>query len=98
MDSTQPIERPLVSIVVPTRGGETIAACLASISRLDYGPFEVLICVDHAKDVAAQLHAEYARNDNRMRVIDADGENRGCLGDAQRGNQAGTGRDRLLHR
>lgn len=78
MDSTQAIERPLVSIVVPTRGGETIAACLASISRIDYRPVEVLICVDHAKDVAAQLRAEYASNDPRMRVIEADGENRGA--------------------
>jgi cellulose synthase/poly-beta-1,6-N-acetylglucosamine synthase-like glycosyltransferase len=78
MDATQAVERRLVSIVIPTRGSDTIADCLASISRLDYEPFEVLICVDHAEAVAVALAAEYATHDDRMRVINCDGENRGA--------------------
>jgi cellulose synthase/poly-beta-1,6-N-acetylglucosamine synthase-like glycosyltransferase len=78
MDATQDVERRLVSIVIPTRGGDTIAACLDSISRLDYEPFEVLICVDHSEAIAVALAAQYATHDERMRVINCDGENRGA--------------------
>lgn len=61
---------PNISVIVPIYNSEkAIAQCLNSILSQTYSDFELLLINDGSTDSCPQICNEYARKDNRIRVI-----------------------------
>lgn len=61
---------PTVSIIVPVYNAEkTIGRCVDSILNQEYTDFELLLVDDGSKDTSGAICDEYAREDERVRVI-----------------------------
>lgn len=61
---------PTVSIIVPVYNAEkTIGRCVDSILNQEYTDFELLLVDDGSKDASGAICDEYAREDERVRVI-----------------------------
>jgi glycosyltransferase involved in cell wall biosynthesis len=68
---------PLVTIGLPVRSAEsTLPAALASICAQSFQDWELLVIDDGSADGTAEIVADLARGDDRVRLI-ADGEQRG---------------------
>jgi cellulose synthase/poly-beta-1,6-N-acetylglucosamine synthase-like glycosyltransferase len=63
-------DAPLVSILIPARNEEhNIGNCLASLSKLDYPHFEVLVIDDRSTDKTAAIIEEFSSRDPHIRLI-----------------------------
>lgn len=61
---------PKVSIIIPVyNSGKYLTACLKSVSNQIYKDFEAILIDDGSKDDSGQMCDEYAKKDNRFRVI-----------------------------
>ncbi|WP_224703647.1 glycosyltransferase family 2 protein [Devosia aquimaris] len=61
---------PTVTIITPAYNAEGfIAATLRSAIAQTYGSFELLVLDDHSKDRTAEVAEDFARQDDRIRVI-----------------------------
>ena len=61
---------PLVSVLVPARDEErNIGRCLDSLLQQDYPHLEILVLDDDSSDRTAEVVAEYARRDSRVRLL-----------------------------
>jgi len=62
--------QPLLTVIIPMYGVEKfIAKCLDSITAQSYKNLEILCVNDGTKDRAAEIAEEYAKADERVRVI-----------------------------
>jgi len=66
-----PRERPLVSIIIPTRNaGELVQLCVASIiARTNYAPFEILLIDNRSDDPASLAIFAAAEREDGVRVL-----------------------------
>lgn len=65
---TQPEHFPFVSILVPARNEErSLRPCLESLLKQRYPEFEVLVCDDESEDATAEILAEMARGNARLK-------------------------------
>jgi chlorobactene glucosyltransferase len=65
-----PDPSPLISVLIPARNEETtIRTCLDSLLQQDYSNFEVLVLDDSSTDRTAQIVAEIAAQDPRVRLL-----------------------------
>jgi chlorobactene glucosyltransferase len=65
-----PDKPPLVSVLIPARDEErNIARCLGSLLRQDYAHLEILVLDDDSSDRTAEIVAEFARRDQRVRLL-----------------------------
>ena len=63
-------DAPLVSIMVPAKDEEdSIESCLNSLLAQDYPNFEVLVVDDRSTDRTAEIVAQMAEDDNRLRLV-----------------------------
>lgn len=61
---------PLVSVIVPVYNGEKyIQKCLDSISAQEYSNIEVIVVDDGSNDTSADIVADKARRDSRIRLL-----------------------------
>lgn len=61
---------PTVSIIVPVYNAEKgIKRCIDSILNQEYEDFELIVVDDGSKDSSPEILDEYAKNDNRVKVI-----------------------------
>ncbi|MDX9702854.1 MAG: glycosyltransferase family 2 protein [Candidatus Auribacterota bacterium] len=64
---------PLVSIVIPARNEEVnIGRCLLSIVQQEYKNIEIIVLNDRSTDNTAQIVADIAKSDQRVRLINID--------------------------
>lgn len=64
------LERPLLSVIVPVYNVEKyIDDCIKSIINQHYSNLDILLIDDGSKDKCSQICDEYAKMDNRIRVI-----------------------------
>lgn len=76
--------KPIVSICIPTYNGEKyLKECLNSVLAQTFSDFEVLIVDDQSSDNTLCITQEYAKKDNRIRVIRND-KNLGLVGNWNR--------------
>ena len=60
----------LVSVIIPARNeAESITTVLSSVLASDYEPFEVIVVNDGSTDATAEITAEFARRDPRVRLL-----------------------------
>jgi chlorobactene glucosyltransferase len=65
---TGPEHFPFVSILVPARNEERgLRPCLESLLKQQYPEFEVLVCDDGSEDATAEILAEMARGNARLK-------------------------------
>lgn len=61
---------PFVSVIVPARNEEQpIGRCLESLLQQDYSDYEVVVVDDDSSDSTAQVVAEFAARDPRVRLV-----------------------------
>ena len=61
---------PLVSILVPARNeAENIKRCLLSLSKQDYPNIEILVLDDNSNDDTSIIVEDFAKKDNRVKLI-----------------------------
>lgn len=61
---------PKISVIVPVYNVEkSIGRCLVSILNSTFQDFEIIIVNDAATDSSMSIAVEYAKNDNRVRII-----------------------------
>ncbi len=61
---------PEVSIIVPVYNAEKgIRRCIESIINQEYTDFELILCNDGSKDTSGEICDEYAKKDERIRVL-----------------------------
>ena len=62
--------KPFVSVLVPARNEErNIARCINSLIMQDYENFEIVVLSDNSTDRTEEILDEFARTDNRIKVI-----------------------------
>lgn len=62
-----------VAVLIPARNeAANIAACLEAVLRQGATVAEVVVCDDHSTDATARLVGDYARRDERVRLVAAD--------------------------
>lgn len=62
---------PLISVIIPVYNAEKyIASCVKSILEQSYESLEVILVNDGSKDSSLELCREFAKNDERVYVID----------------------------
>ena len=72
---------PLVSVIVPARNEEAaIARCVESLLVQDYANYEVIVVDDQSTDATAQIVAELAAHDSRLRLVSGTPLPEGWLG------------------
>ena len=68
-------EQQKVSIIVPIyNGAKVLRRCVDSIVKQNYENWELLLINDGSKDESIQICTEYAKKDNRIKVIDKENE------------------------
>ncbi|WP_452224731.1 glycosyltransferase family 2 protein [Lacinutrix chionoecetis] len=68
------MQHPLISILIPFKNTEAfLDACLNSILNQTYTHWELLIIDDNSTDKSYQLVANYAEEDNRIKLFKNDG-------------------------
>ena len=66
-----PMDKPLVSIIIPIyNAAPHLAACIESVRKQTYQELEILLVNDGSDDVSLPICQMYARVDNRIRIID----------------------------
>ena len=69
-DSRIPVPAPLISVLVPARDEEAnIEVCLKSLQEQDYPNFEILVLDDNSSDNTANIVAQIATKDDRIRLV-----------------------------
>lgn len=64
------IDQPFVSVVTPVYNGERyLASCIESVLSQTYSNFEYILLDNCSDDNTGNIIAEYARKDNRIRVV-----------------------------
>ena len=67
-----PADAPLVSVIVPARNeARNIAACARSILSTTYPSIELIVVDDRSEDETGAIARSVAREDERLRVLDA---------------------------
>jgi len=65
--------RPFISVVVAAKDEEAnIAACVQSMLQQDYADFEIIVANDRSTDRTAQIVADIAATDARVRLVNID--------------------------
>ena len=71
----------LVSVLIPARNEENnIGNILTDLINQDHRNIEVIVFNDQSEDRTAEIVREFARIDNRIRLIESDGLPEGWLG------------------
>jgi chlorobactene glucosyltransferase len=61
---------PLVSILLPARNeAKTIGMCLSMLTDQDYPQYEIVVLDDNSDDATADIAAQWARTDKRVRLV-----------------------------
>lgn len=61
---------PLVSVLLPARNeARTIGVCLSMLTDQDYPHYEIIILDDNSDDDTADITAQWARSDKRVRLV-----------------------------
>lgn len=82
---------PLLSVILPVYNGEKhIPASLDSVLAQTFTGFELIIIDDGSTDATAQIAADYAKKDQRIRII-SNGSNLGIAESLSRGLSAARG-------
>ena len=69
---TPPSDPPRVSVVIPARNeSRNIERCARSVLAAAYPNFEVIVVDDHSTDGTGDIARRIARDDARLRVVDA---------------------------
>ena len=69
-ESEIPKAAPLISVLIPARDEEAnIKACLGSLQKQDYPNFEILVLDDNSSDDTANIVAQIAATDSRIRLL-----------------------------
>lgn len=70
LEGNLPDPPPLVSVLLPVRNEEhNIAECLSALLQQDYPRLEVLVLDDDSSDRTAEIAAEFADRDARIRLL-----------------------------
>ena len=65
-----PRRQPMVSVLLPARNeAATLGVCLSMLVEQDYPSFEVVVLDDNSDDGTADIAADWARSDPRIRAI-----------------------------
>ena len=89
-ERTMKKEQQKVSIIVPIyNGAKVLKRCVDSIEKQTYENWELLLINDGSKDESIQICTEYAKKDDRIKVIDK--ENEGVSATRNRGISEATG-------
>jgi glycosyltransferase involved in cell wall biosynthesis len=68
-----PNDAPLVSAIIPAKDEEAVLAdCLASVCRQTYPRLEIIVIDDRSTDRTGAIAMEFARRDDRLRVMTND--------------------------
>ena len=68
----------MVSVIIPVfETEEYLRQCLDSVVRQTYSDIEIILVVAHSSDNSARICEEYAKSDNRIRLIDQIGSGAG---------------------
>jgi len=72
VSETPPSDPPRVSVVIPARNeSRNIERCARSVLAAAYPNFEVIVVDDHSTDGTGDIARRIARDDARLRVVDA---------------------------
>ena len=81
VSDSPPTDAPLVSIIIPARNeSRNIERCARSVLGAAYPHFEVVVVDDHSTDGTAEIARAIAREDSRLRVIEAPALPQGWFG------------------
>ena len=76
-----PENPPALSLLVPARNEEeNIAACLDSLSAIDYPAFEIIVLDDCSEDSTGEIAASFSERHDNLKVIRGDDLPPGWLG------------------
>lgn len=86
------MNNPLVSVIIPVYNVESyIARCLDSVIGQTYKNLEIIIVNDATPDDSMAIAYEYAKKDNRFKIIENE-NNRGLMTTRRKGYQVATGK------
>lgn len=81
VSDSPPTDAPLVSIIIPARNeSRNIERCARSVLGAAYPDFEVVVVDDHSTDGTGEIARAIAREDSRLRVIEAPALPQGWFG------------------
>ena len=70
MDGGETLNNELISVIVPIYNSEQyLAECIDSIVGQTYKNLEIILVDDGSTDSSGKICDEYAKKDNRIRVI-----------------------------
>ncbi len=74
-------KKPLISVLIPARNEEeNIGTCLQSLLKQDYPALEIIVLNDHSEDRTDAIVQQFARNHDRIRLVQGKGLPAGWLG------------------
>lgn len=83
METEQPTYQPTISVIAPVYNTElSLPRCLDSILAQTFANFEVVVVNDGSPDGAANVIAEYAARDARVRVLEQENQGLGAARNA----------------
>ncbi len=62
--------KPFLSIIIPNYNGDKyLESCIASVLKIDYPAFEVIVCDDASADKSVSIVQKFQKLDKRVRIL-----------------------------